>query len=295
MSRDSIVPAPPDELQCALREAILDYRAEVQRWSLGLAYRHARAQACEPVAPSLVSDHPFAYVIASGLPDAESWSDTLHVLVNSDSARRLCVLGVDVEVMTLAEVRWLGQAGVGPEGGVLRAEGGREAWRVMAALMTGKTSLPLWQRAAELLECHGARLSLAMRQAMAALVRELQDDDARAGVSLDRLAASEHAGDGSFVVSVPALVRGAPGWGVHVRADPTIDGSWMVMVHRIRVAAPAVPDVAPAIVVIVSAQGPDGPREIRQRMAADDEYVTWYEDQTLGHAPVVRAEMEVHV
>ena len=298
-----------DPTRPALAMALRDYRADAQRGLLGIAYALAGDPAAAPAerprespgraagdspahAPGESSDAPriarellAPLADALALPDPGGWPAIDALLLDGLSARRLHALGLDVGVHALLEVYRLERAGIGPAAGVLRRRGAHSpAWQRVCDAASARAEAPMVARVAAVLGRDHARLSAAMQRDLSALHGVLADE----GVPLLRLAAAHAHVDGAFTTQIPAAVRGAPGWEVHLRIDPTVDGAWLVTVQRVWSGDEPAPR-APVIALTLHAGHGGHAREVHQRIESEDACTMWYEDRSPGPTPRLSA------
>lgn len=290
MTHDTNHTTTPDDLQRAFLTALQEYRADVQSCLLAMAYAGRPARG----APESEDDeHPMELAQALALPDPGGWPDALKLLMDGDSARRLRALGVDVAIICLAETRSMEAAEVGPEHGLLRrSQAHSPAWHALHDRLSAQSTMPLWQRADKERARHAGRLSASMQRALSELDEVLLAEAARQGVTLSRLAAAHAGTGGKYIMPHPAPVRDAPGWGIMVRLDQTVSNRWLVVAERVWLGAVPEPGDAPAVIVILRVTDPGDAREIRRCMPPGQRFVTWYESQPLGAAPLIMAEKE---
>lgn len=214
------------------------------------------------------------------LPDPGGWFGAAAYLLAGPAARGLELLGLDASVYALAEVQWIEQAGVGPTSGILRRNGAcSPAWAQLHRAVLHRerhqprtgTGMALTTRVSMQLQRHGARLPASMRRRLIAL----HDRLAAEGVPLERLAAAHAHGSGVFITRVPVAVQGAPGWEIHMRIEPTLDGAWLVTARRTWAGIGAAP-AAPAVVLTLRA---DEARPDNQPDSHDDHQNNGHHDQ----------------
>lgn len=299
----------------AFAHALRDYRADVQRCLLGIAYALVGDPAGVPTErpgkppgelPENTAGEPFAALdlpAALALPDPGGWPGVEAVLLDGPSARRLHDLGLDVAVLALLEVHRLERAGVGPDAGILRRQGAHSpAWQHVHAAAAARAPAPLVARVAAMIDRNGrherdgqddrdephghdrARLSAAMRRDL----RELHDILADEGVPLVRLAAAQTRTEGTFTAKIPAPVRGAPGWEVHMRIEPTVDGAWLMTAQRVWAGDGPAPR-APVIALTLRTDHDGHARDVHQRIENEDPCTMWYEDRPPGPSPRLSA------
>lgn len=272
----------PETRRALLDDAFRAFRAEAQNLLLGLAYADA------PAPPGGADLDLFMLSSRLLAPPAGNgaWRAAWEQLLDTLSARQLRSLGADVTIHLVAELWYMERAEVGPDAGPLRRAGAPcPAWGEILPILGASTPAALWRRAADELGRLGPELPLAARRHLDEVCRALREEAARTGVVLTRLAAADAAG-GSFESLPPVPVRGATGWGVHVRIDPTLDSAWLVVARRVALE----PAEARKLAIAVSMR--IGEAEHRCAIAAESESVTWYLDGSPASAVVITAAVD---
>lgn len=269
-----------DPVRQRLAIALRDYRADVQRCLLGWAY--ARSQSAEGKPIGALEERP-SLLSSLALPDPGGWAGAAAVLLAGPSAQRLEALGIDAGVLAMAEVRRIELADVGPASGILRIRGTHSpAWTRVRDAVSVRGSAALATRVATQLDHHGERLLPAIRRCL----EELHDMLAGEGIGLMRLAAAHERSGGAFVSHEPAAVQGAPGWEIHMRIEPTVDGVWLVTAQRRWMGTGPEP-AAPVIVLTLRASDGSEARQVNRRI--EEAFAIWYEDRPFGPEPRLSA------
>ncbi len=245
-----------------------------------------------------------SYAYAGELPDELSipsyFADKLAGLTRKAqgcaAGERLRALGVDLDILALAELLQVELAGVGPPEGILRSQPKSAmhcvAFRALCDHLESTTSLAkraLWQRA---VDARGSRVSLVsapLRRRFDRLYQFLYRDEAARDNILVRAAAAHDQNDGRFFTAQPILVEEVLGWGIDMRVDPTMDGAWMVDAQVRWLEPDQAPTELQAITLTLQMGLPPVIRQIEKQIGPTKRHIAWYENQSLGSAPKARA------
>ena len=182
------------------------------------------------------------------------------------AARRLEAAGVDWGVFVWVELARVEAAGVGPAAGLA------EALRELRNRIEAQDALPVRTRIHRLLATSGPSLPKALARRLFTVHAACVDI---APVDLRRLAAADD-GAGRFV-SDPVPVRGAPRWWIRVRAEPTLDGAFMITVERSELAGAGDEAAPPPIRVFIGSSTDEPDVAITRRLAGEQETLSWYQ------------------